>query len=578
MFSRIFVTCLVFVSLSLTALAAWDDAMISTVMKVKTYERNSIDGNYVFSHYGSAVLIDSKRIITNAHVILDSDNKSPTGYYEICKSEKDKKVPTCFTTARLISYDTIADLAVLELATPINWAKGVTFADKKELPVASSVIVYGYPSIGGKSITRTEGKIGGVSDMTYKFDGTIDHGNSGGGAFSADGKLIGMPYAVKSDNGTIGYIIPISRIIDFLAGKTDNIEKYTTKINSTFSPYIKNIELLYKNPNLIKTKYVEIKNADKNGFTLSSAITSTTGDIFMYYFLDKNNRVSINVTCSKDSSITWTSYSQYIQDYVKSQQDDKSAKTLTTGSFLDSSKNIYLAESIDIKETKWEKWILARIVMNNAPTCGITVMAQDGKNKDRTSYERALWFAKTIKYTNTQGIQESFNSPFFSVKKLTKDVYLSQDFSNTSIIPFIGMIFSSRAMVSSSFDLLKFDDVDGYMNYGYVDNKQYTGKGYTFDDFFNRYRTTGYDNVLDEKITTKDGKKLIMNTKNFTDRMASPEKFEKLITFFYPFVTAEGEYRAYKFEFTVKTEEMDVQLIRQFIETLEFPWKSPFKD
>ena len=156
MFSRIIVACLIFVSFSLTAIAADDSAMIGSVMKVKTYERNSIDGNYTFSHYGSAVLIDSKRIITNAHVVLDADGKTPTGYYEICKSEKNKKVPTCFTTAKLISYDTIADLAVLELVAPITGAKGVTFADKKELPVATSVVVYGYPSIGGMSITRTE--------------------------------------------------------------------------------------------------------------------------------------------------------------------------------------------------------------------------------------------------------------------------------------------------------------------------------------------------------------------------------------------------------------------------------------
>ncbi len=49
-----------------------------------------------------------------------------------------------------------------------------------------------------------------MDNKKYKFDGTIDHGNSGGGAFGSDGKLIGIPYAVKSDNGMIGYIIPIS--------------------------------------------------------------------------------------------------------------------------------------------------------------------------------------------------------------------------------------------------------------------------------------------------------------------------------------------------------------------------------
>jgi hypothetical protein len=100
--------------------------------------------------------------------------------------------------------------------------------------------------------------------LTYKFDGTIDRGNSGGGAFGSDGKLVGMPYAVKSNNGSIGYIIPISRIIDFLAGKTDNIEKYTTKTNTNFPLYIKSVGLLYKNPNLLKTKYIEIKNAGKS--------------------------------------------------------------------------------------------------------------------------------------------------------------------------------------------------------------------------------------------------------------------------------------------------------------------------
>lgn len=121
---------------------------------------------------------------------------------------------------------------------------------------------------------------------------------------------------MKSDNGSIGYIIPVSQVIEFLAGKTDNIEKFTTKIQSTFVPYIKNIQLLYKNPNLLKTKYVEIKDADKNGFTLTSTITSTSGDIFLYYFLDKNSRVAFRVSCSKDASLTWKDSIQFLKDGV----------------------------------------------------------------------------------------------------------------------------------------------------------------------------------------------------------------------------------------------------------------------
>jgi hypothetical protein len=135
-----------------------------------------------------------------------------------------------------------------------------------------------------------------------------------------------MPYAVKSDNGMIGYIIPVSRIVDFLAGKTDNIEKYTTKINTNFAPYIKSIQLLYKNPNLLKTKYIELKDADKNGFILAGAASSISGNIFTYYFLDKNSRVGLTLSCSSDASKTWKDSIQLSQDAVLSQKNTRDSK------------------------------------------------------------------------------------------------------------------------------------------------------------------------------------------------------------------------------------------------------------
>jgi|GEM_PF-2487695 len=261
---------------STTVSAAGDDITYKSIFKLKAYTRDVISGNYSFSHYGSAVLVDANHIVTNAHVILDADGVAPTGYYEVCKSENTKKVPTCFSTAKLVSYDTITDLAVLELPSSIKDISPVTLTDTKDASVASSVVVYGYPAIGGYTITRTEGKIGGSDGDKYKFDGTIDHGNSGGGAFDANGKLMGIPYAVKSDNGMIGYIIPASLVKKFLLGKTDNIQTYTEKTESNFVSYIKGIEALYKNTNLLKTKYVEIKNAGKTGFTLVNSLASNS--------------------------------------------------------------------------------------------------------------------------------------------------------------------------------------------------------------------------------------------------------------------------------------------------------------
>jgi V8-like Glu-specific endopeptidase len=94
--------------------------MIKSVYKIKVYESESIGNNYYFAQWGSAVLIDSNRIITNAHVVLNGSNGVPTGKYEICRSNGDKKDPDCFTTAKLISYDTVSDLALLELSKPVT--------------------------------------------------------------------------------------------------------------------------------------------------------------------------------------------------------------------------------------------------------------------------------------------------------------------------------------------------------------------------------------------------------------------------------------------------------------------------
>jgi hypothetical protein len=142
-----------------------------------------------------------------------------------------------------------------------------------------------------------------MENDTYKFDGTIDSGNSGGGAFDSTGKLIGIPYAVRSENGMIGYIIPLTTVNDFLAGNTNNIEEYNTSAPITFTTYIKKIQALYRDVNLLQTKNIIIKDAGKAGFTLKNVNQSIDGIIFDYLFLDKNGRVSLSVSCSKDASI-----------------------------------------------------------------------------------------------------------------------------------------------------------------------------------------------------------------------------------------------------------------------------------
>lgn len=125
---------------------------IQGVVKIKTYQKKS-DASYVFIGYGSAVVISPSRVLTNAHVISDAD-MNPTGYYEVCISTDFHVAPRCISTARLIALDSITDLALLEF-DPINTLSPVLFAQGYP-NIGDTVSTYGYPQIGGDTITRTE--------------------------------------------------------------------------------------------------------------------------------------------------------------------------------------------------------------------------------------------------------------------------------------------------------------------------------------------------------------------------------------------------------------------------------------
>lgn len=131
---------------------ATESSIIENIIKIKTYVSNP-NGSFVFTSYGSAIAIGSSRILTNAHVILGADDE-PTGLYEICFSTDFEKVPLCHETARLIAYDTVADLAILELPKTTSL---IPFSlSTSKLAIGSYVSMYGYPRIGGTTITRTE--------------------------------------------------------------------------------------------------------------------------------------------------------------------------------------------------------------------------------------------------------------------------------------------------------------------------------------------------------------------------------------------------------------------------------------
>lgn len=167
---------------------------------------------------GSGVVIEGKRILTNAHVV---------GYasrVEIQASQSGDKIgATVVALARGI------DLAVLKLDDESFFDTHVPVARTNALPgVRDAVFAYGYPT-GGNSLSITKGIVSriefvnfrsGTSGLRIQIDAAINPGNSGGPVIGED-KMIGLAYATGANVQNMGYIIPNEEIEIFLRDVAD---------------------------------------------------------------------------------------------------------------------------------------------------------------------------------------------------------------------------------------------------------------------------------------------------------------------------------------------------------------------
>ncbi len=135
----------------------------------------------------------------------------------------------------------------------------------------------------------------------YKIDGSIDHGNSGGGAFNNSGELVGIPTAVASDNASIGYMIPVKRIQEFLSKKTNNYEIYTHTMNQSFIQFLARNQSY--NPNLASYHWNDlfVKNPRPYGFILKSSMVSADNTMMNWTFADAYDRVHFSISCTDDA-------------------------------------------------------------------------------------------------------------------------------------------------------------------------------------------------------------------------------------------------------------------------------------
>ncbi len=167
----------------------------------------------------SGVVIEGKRILTNAHVVLYASQ------VQIQANAAGDKLP-----ATVVAVGPGIDLAVLQLDDPTFFDTHPAVARASQLPqIKDAVLAYGFPT-GGTSLSITKGIVSRIEFMSYNFptsglriqvDAAINPGNSGGPAIAGD-KMIGLAFSkLGGDTQNIGYIIPNEEVDLFLKDIAD---------------------------------------------------------------------------------------------------------------------------------------------------------------------------------------------------------------------------------------------------------------------------------------------------------------------------------------------------------------------
>jgi S1-C subfamily serine protease len=162
---------------------------------------------------GSGFVIEGRRILTNAHVVLYASRVEIQGH-----GAGDR------ISATVESIDSGMDLAVLQLEDETFFDSHPALARSGTIPREKDpVLLYGYPT-GGTGISVTKGIVSRVefthysiqeSGLRIQIDAAVNHGNSGGPALAGD-KVIGVAFSTLSGAQNIGYIIPSEEVELFL--------------------------------------------------------------------------------------------------------------------------------------------------------------------------------------------------------------------------------------------------------------------------------------------------------------------------------------------------------------------------
>ncbi len=216
-------------------------------VKIEGVKIDSFSGEETIFSVGSGTIISKDGLIlTNAHVakphapglMLEDPTlltfPSPDRLL-ICINEDERAAPRKAYYAEVVAYDGVLDVALLKITHNIDGSKvnnedlnlpHVDLGNSSLLSLGEEIFIFGYPPLGGETITFTSGRISGFTKTEklgngawIKTEAKVSPGNSGGLAANETGKLVGIPtQVVGNDIATISRLRPVDlvkEIIDY---------------------------------------------------------------------------------------------------------------------------------------------------------------------------------------------------------------------------------------------------------------------------------------------------------------------------------------------------------------------------
>jgi len=153
---------------------------------------------------GSVVDAARRRILTNAHVVIQDSTRRPwqrvSVYFKPAKMTGDPKRDLVSpASAKVLAWDSALDLALLEVDALPGGTPAIALGHPDSVSVGDRVAAIGHPEQGGLwtlttgVISTVLADLGGVKGKdAFQTDTSINRGNSGGPLLDASGRLVGV--------------------------------------------------------------------------------------------------------------------------------------------------------------------------------------------------------------------------------------------------------------------------------------------------------------------------------------------------------------------------------------------------